>query len=144
MKLGKLAIGAVVAAVIMYFADWLWYTKCMVDYYTPMPNARPEPLMMWLILGVLVYSVAFVYIYTKGAGGGTPIGEGTRFGLWATFLAWIPMGFAWYALTNLAPMEEYLVDMAYRLVLSVGMGIVVAYVTGIPGQRTTAPTGGVN
>jgi len=46
MKLGKLAIGAVVAAVIMYFADWLWYTKCMVDYYTPMPNARPEPLMM--------------------------------------------------------------------------------------------------
>ena len=145
MKTGKLVISTVVVAVIMFVTDWLWYTQLMVNYFTPMPNARPEhPDFMWLILGVLIFSFAFVYIYSKGVGTGTPFGEGARYGFWVALLAWVSMGFAWYGLTSTAPLTEYLVDMVYRLVQMVVMGVVAAYLTGMPANKGQSATGSNN
>ncbi len=142
MKLGKLALGAIVAFVIMFLTDWLWYTMIMKDKMTHWSGERPEPLMMWLILGVLIYCVAFVYIFSKGVGSGAPVGEGARYGFWVTLLAWLPMGFVWYSLNSTSPLPEYLIDSVYRLVQAVVMGIAVAYLAGMQGDRGKTATGG--
>ncbi len=135
MKIQKIAIAAVVAAVFMFLTDWLWFGMLMKDSMTPIPNARPEPLMVWLALGMLIYSFAFAYIFVAGRGSGSAIAEGARFGFWATLFAWIPMGFVWYGLTSGAPMSEYLTEDVFRLVQMVIMGIIVGYMTGMGGHR---------
>jgi hypothetical protein len=107
--------------------------QLMANYFTPMAGAREMPEFVWLVLGLLIYSVAFVHIYGKGAGSDSKVNEGMRFGVWATLLAWAPMGLIWYALLDFAPISEYLVDIVYRLLQMIIVGILVAHLTGIPG-----------
>ncbi|MBK9985355.1 MAG: hypothetical protein IPP15_23950 [Saprospiraceae bacterium] len=135
MKLGKIAIAALAATVFMFLTDGLWYGIIMKDSMTPMPGARPEPDMVWLVLGMLIYCIAFAYVFVMGQGSGSPVGEGTRFGIWATLFVWIPMGFFWYALIAAAPLQEYLIDDVFRLVQTIIIGIIVAYLTGMSGHR---------
>ncbi len=135
MKPEKLVLAVVVAAVFMFLMDWIWYGMLMKDYFSVMPGAKPMPDMMWLILGIVIFSFAFVSIYAKGVSGGTPVGEGARYGLWITLLVFVPMGFIYYSMLTYAPLTEYLVDMVYRAIQLVIMGILVAYVTGLPATR---------
>ena len=143
MNLGKLAIGAVVSTIFIFLLDYVWYMVLMKDYFTMSPDARPEPMFVWLILGLLIFSVAFVHIYIKGAEAGTPVQQGMRFGVWAALFMWVPMNLIWYALMSTGALNEYLVDCVYRLVQMVLLGIIVAYVTGVPGgNRGKASDGG--
>ena len=142
MNLGKLAIGAVVSTIFIFLLDYVWYMVLMKDYFTMSPDAREQPMFLWLIIGLLIFSVAFVYIYIKGAEGGTPVQQGMRFGVWAALFMWVPMNLIWYALTSTAPLNEYLVDSVYRIVQMVVLGIIVAYVTGVPGTRGKGAGGG--
>lgn len=135
MKLGKIAIAALAATVFMFLTDGLWYGIIMKNSMTPMPGARPEPDKMWLVIGMLIYCFAFAYVFVMGRGSGSPAGEGARFGFWATLLVWIPMGFFWYALIAAAPLQEYLIDDVFRLIQTVVIGIIVAYLTGMGGDR---------
>ncbi|MDQ3015975.1 MAG: hypothetical protein M3R25_04530 [Bacteroidota bacterium] len=135
MKIEKLLLAVLVAAAFMFFMDWLFYSQLMVDYFTQMPTQKPMPDLPYMILGMLIFAFAFVSIYLKGVGGGTPVGEGARYGLWVTLLVFVPMGFIWYSLLSYAPLSEYLVDMLYHGVQMVIMGILVAYTTGVPSSR---------
>ena len=129
MNIGKLAIGAIITFVIFFLTDLLWYGMLMKDSMTPMPGARAEPLMMYMIFGMLLYSIAFVYIYLQGVGKGSPAGEGARYGIWVTVLMWLPLAFIFYGLTDYAPLQEHLSEGVFRLVQAVVMGVVVAYAT---------------
>jgi hypothetical protein len=133
MKIQKLAIAAVVSTAFIFLLDYVWYMVLMKDFFTPMPNQKAQPDFMWLILGILIYSFAFVYLYTKTAGNGSMVNEGVKFGLWASLLAWVSMGFIWYSLLDGASMSEMMVDTVYRIVQMVILGIIVAYLTGVPG-----------
>ena len=135
MKPGKLVLAVLVAALFMWLTDWLWYGILMIDYFTQPPGAKEMPDMMWLTLGILVFAFAFVSIYAKGVSGGTPVGEGSRYGLWVTLLVFVPMGFIFYSMYTHAPLTEYLVDIVYRAIQLAIMGILVAYVSGLPGHR---------
>jgi hypothetical protein len=137
MNLGKLAIGAVVSTIFIFLLDYVWYMVLMTE------DGREPPDFLWLIIGLLIFSVAFVHIYIKGAEAGTPVQQGMRFGIWATLIMWIPMNLLWYAVIKDHPLNVYLVDCAYRLVQMVLLGIIVAYVTGVPGgNRGKASDGG--
>ena len=142
MKLGKLLTSTVVVTVIMFLTDWLWYGMLMKDSMTPLPNARPEMDFTWMILGMLIYGFAFSYIFAQGRGTGSAVGEGARFGFWATLLAWIPMGFVWYGLVSTMPLSEYLTNDVFRLVQMMIIGIAVAYTMGMQGDRGKSATGG--
>ena len=141
MNLGKLAIGAVVSTIFIFLLDFVWYGILMKDN-APSPDMRPEPLFLWLIIGTFIFSVAFVYIYIKGAEGGTPVQQGMRFGVWAALFMWVPMNLFWYALMSTGELNDYLVDSVYRIVQMVVLGILVAYVTGVPGSRGKGTGGG--
>jgi len=137
MNLGKLAIGAVVSTIFIFLLDYVWYMVLMKE------DGREPPDFMWLIIGLLIFSVAFVHIYIKGAEAGTPVQQGMRFGIWAALIMWVPMNLIWYAVIKDHPISVYLVDCVYRLVQMVLLGIIVAYVTGVPGgSRGKASDGG--
>ena len=53
MKIQKLAIATVVAAVVLLLLDMVWYTMVMKDSMN-MPNQRPEPDMMWMIISYVI------------------------------------------------------------------------------------------
>lgn len=44
-----------------------------------------------LYLANLFFSIAFIYIYSKGHENKNPIVQGIKFGLWVTALMWIPL-----------------------------------------------------
>ena len=97
---------------------------------------------MYLVLGILIYNVAFAYMFGKFSGGGTPVSEGASYGFWVTLLAWLPMGFVWYSLNSTSPLNEYLMDSGYRLVQMIVIGIAVAYLSGMGGHRGKGVDGG--
>jgi len=142
MKLGKLAVCALVAFLIMFFTDWLWFGMLMKDSRTHWPGDRPEPLMMYLVLGVLIYAIAFAHMFGKYHSGGTPVNEGASYGFWVVLLAWLPMGIVWYALMDTQPLQEYLTNSGYRLVQQIIMGIAVAFLSGMGGHRGKGLDGG--
>lgn len=141
MKTGKLAVSVLVATVFFFLTDWLWYGMLMKPD-TPMPGMRTEPLMVHLVLGMLIYCFAFVSIFSKMVGGGTPVNEGARFGMWAWLLAWLPMAFIWYALVDYITLQDSLIEAVFRLVQMAIMGILVAYLAGFGGARGKDATGG--
>lgn len=133
MNVQKLLIAIVVSTVFQFLLDYLWYGMIMMDNMTPMPNARTEPDMMWLILSYIIFSLAFVYIYTKGVEHDTKLNQGMKYGIWVTILTSVAMGFLWHGLTTSPPLSERLMDMGYSLVKYILLGILVAYATGLPG-----------
>jgi len=134
-------VSVLVATVFFLLTDWLWYTMLMKPD-TPPPGFRPEPLMVHLVLGMLIYSFAFVMIMSKTVGGGTPVNEGAKFGMWSWLLAWLPMGIIWYSLQEYQTMQGTAMEMVYRLVQCVLMGIIVAYLAGFGGARGKSAGGG--
>ncbi len=129
MKIGKLLVSVIVATVFFFLTDWLWYGMLMKPA-TPMPGMRPEPIMWYMILGMAIYSYAFVTLYSKTSGSGTPVNEGARFGLWASLLVWIPMGFIWYGLVDYGTLSDSIIEMVFRVVQMSILGIIVAYLAG--------------
>lgn len=57
------------------------------------PGAPPSDAMLlrlWNYLGRAIFSLMFVYIYTRGYEGKPALGEGLRYGLWIGILIMVP------------------------------------------------------
>ena len=90
----------------------------------------------------VLFSVAFVSIYTKAAGSGSKMSEGVNFGIWTTVLVSLSMGLMWYALSDLSTLSETLIDVGFSLVKFVILGVIVAYLVTENGERGKATGGG--
>lgn len=134
MKIQKLAIATVVAAVVLLLLDMVWYTMVMKDSMN-MPNARPEPDMMWMIISYVIFALAFVTIYSKWDGGSSPVNSGLNFGLWTGLMVGLGLNLMWFSLTTMLTLNQVLVDAAYTIVKYIVVGIVVAYLTSSGGDR---------
>ena len=133
MKIQKLAIGALVATVILFLLDWVWYGMIMKDSMT-MPGMRPEPDMMWLIIGYIVFSVGFASIYSAWSGGTSKVSSGLNFGLWTGIMVGLGMNLVWFSLSTNMTLSQAVTDAVYTIVKYIIMGIGVAYATGHPGD----------
>lgn len=129
MKIQKLAIAALVGTVFLFLIDWVWYGMLMKDSMT-MPNARPEPDFMWLVISYIVFSVAFVSIYGAWNGGSNKVNSGLNFGLWIGIMVGLSMNLMWFSLTTTITLNQALMDSAYSIVKFILLGIVIAYVAG--------------
>lgn len=129
MKIQKLAIATVVAAVVLLLLDMVWYTMVMKDSMN-MPNARPEPDMMWMIISYVIFALGFVTIYSKWDGGSSPVNSGLNFGLWTGLMVGLGLNLMWYSLSTMMTLNQVLVDAAYTIVKYIVVGIVVAYLAG--------------
>jgi hypothetical protein len=132
MKIQKLAIGAAAATVFLFLVDYVWYAVLMKDSMN-MPNARPEPDFMWLVISYIVFSVGFVSIYGAWSGGSSKVNSGLNFGIWTGIMVGLGMNLMWYSLTTSVTLNQAFMDAAYTIVKYILVGIVVAYATGHPG-----------
>jgi hypothetical protein len=141
MKIQKLAIGAVVATILLFLLDWVWYGMIMKDSMT-MPGMRPEPDMMWLVLGYLVFSIGFVSLYSAWSGGASKVNAGLNFGLWAGIMVGLGMNLVWFSLSTNMTLSQAITDAIYTIVKYIIIGIAVAYATGHPGGHRGKDSGG--
>jgi hypothetical protein len=128
MKIQKLAIATVAGAVFLLLIDMLWYTMIMKDSMN-MPGMRPEPDMMWMIIGYVIFSLGFVSLYGKWNGGDSKVNSGLNFGLWTGIMIGVGMNLTWYSLSTAMTISQTLTDGAYTIVKYILLGIVVAYLS---------------
>lgn len=128
MKIQKLAIATIGGTVLLFLLDWVWYGMIMKDSMN-MPGARPEPDFMWLVISYVIFSLAFVTIYSKWNGGGSKVNSGLNFGLWMGILGGLAMNLMWFSLMDVMTLGQSLTDSVYTIIKYILLGIVVAYLS---------------
>ena len=76
---------------------------------------RDLPFFWSIALGYLVLGLLMAYIYPKGYSGGSPLGEGLKFGAIIGLLWWLPTNLVLYGVLD-GPFSIVLVDSAWPLV----------------------------
>jgi hypothetical protein len=134
MRAGKWA-GAIVAAfAVIVVTNWLVHGILLrADYQAMALSFRPVPLIrarMWIVLvGLAVFSVAFVYIYVRGVEAKPWLGQGIRYGILAWLLTVVPASLAEFV-TMYLPHPLVLRWIGYGLLQLVVTGLAVAAIVG--------------
>jgi hypothetical protein len=131
MNFQKIAVGAIAATIFLFLMDWIWYGMLMKDNMNA-STGRPEPDFMWLVIGYLVFSFAFVAIYMNWAGGSSKVNSGLNFGLWTGLMAGLGLSLIWYAVSTVMTLSQAFMEGAYTVVKFIIIGIIVAYATNKP------------
>ena len=82
MNWNRYFIGSIVVFVVLFFLDYLFHEVLLASFYAV--NAacmRPEPYMLAIILGELIFAFGFCFIFLKGYEG-KGCAEGVRYGLY--------------------------------------------------------------
>ena len=116
MNGSKFVPGALVAAVVAFLLSGLWHVVLMSDYYESAAVGGREAPLMWVIgLAYLMVGIIMAYMYPKGYEGGSPVGEGLKFGAIIGLLWWFPTNLVLYAVLD-GPSSAIFVDGAWHIV----------------------------
>ena len=135
MNFGKIIPSALAVAVFVFLLDWLFYGILMKDFFTPGAGALETPRFLWLFIAMLIFGFFFTHYYLTSFGGGSKVAEGFKHGAFMGLLVFGTMNFIMYSLMDRAVLSESFVDIIYRVVQCGIAGIIVAYITGLPGDR---------
>ena len=140
----KLLIGTLIAFVFIFMLDYLWYGLLMGDFFTRVSGVdREMPLFPFLILGTLIMAYAFCALYVKGFDNNKSlVSQGINHGILVCLLMFIPLGLIVYGVQEQAPLSEYLVDMVFRIIQFVVLGIIIAKFFGVNPERPGRTPGG--
>ena len=113
----RLVLGALAAFLVVFLLSGLWHVLLMRDFYDAAQGGtmRDPPLFLSIGLGYLVVGFIMAYMYPKGYEGGSPIGEGLKFGAIIGLLWWFPTQLVLYGALD-GPFAIVLVDGAWHLV----------------------------
>ena len=68
-------------SVVAFLLSGLWPVVLISDYYESVTVGGREAPLMWAIgLAYLMVGIIMAYMYPKGYEGGSPVGEGLKFG----------------------------------------------------------------
>jgi hypothetical protein len=103
----------------------------MGDFYESAAGGavREQPLLVPIGLAHLVVGFIMAYMYPKGYEGGSPLGEGLKFGVIIGLLWWFPTNLVLYGAQG-GPFSLVLVDGAWHLVEEGIAGAVLGLVYG--------------
>ena len=111
MNASKFVTGALVASVVAFLLSGLWHVVLMGEYYESVTVGGREAPLMWAVgLGYLVVGIIMAYMYPKGYEGGSPVGEGLKFGAIIGLLWWLPTNIVLYAVLDGSSSSEIFVD----------------------------------
>ncbi len=131
----KYAIAVVGNFVSMMVLGWLLHGMLLASTYRSMEGSlmRAEADFMahfhWLALGTLIFSLAFVWIYSKGVEEKSAVGQGARLGLAVWAVSSLPAAFITFATQNL-PSSVLAKSTCADLVMLVVSGIIAAVLYG--------------
>ncbi len=140
----KRFVGAWVAATaIGYVLSWLWHVVLMGEQYRAATAAvaRPEGevQMGMVVLGYVVLGALMAYTFPIGAKGGSPAGEGFRFGALIGLLWILPWSLVMVGIWQVG-LRIALIDAVWHIVEEGLAGIGVAYVYGMGAAAPAAVT----
>ncbi len=98
METKKIALAVVVTYIIMWVSGFLIHGLWLAPTYKALQNQgvsfRPQEAFahkIWLIwAGDLLYTILFVWIYTRGVENKPWVGQGTRYGILMTLFTVVP------------------------------------------------------
>ena len=96
----KLIISTIVVGILLFILGFLAYGVVLGEYlktHSSMPMRSPEDMKMWAFaVGSLLRALFLAMIYPAGYKGGSPAGEGFKFGLYmGLFFALPGVFFMW-------------------------------------------------
>jgi hypothetical protein len=100
---------------------------------------QPEDMMtmrVWVYLGRAIFSLIFVFVFTRGYEGKPGVGEGLRYGLWIGLLIYLPQFFMNIVLTH-RPADFLAVRGLASLVEAVVSGLIVGMIYKGPQKAAT-------
>jgi len=131
MSTVKLIICTVVSFVFLFVLDYVWY---VVIWQSSPEDATMK--MQWMVVAYLLFSVVFCYMYPKGVEGGDKTREGLRFGVLVALLAMVSQTFMWLAMPDMLvepdSLGTALINSAFHVVELGVLGVVVAFLSGVP------------
>lgn len=142
MKNQKIAIATVIAAVLIFAMDFLFYAVIMDNPGGGECCMKEMPDMMWMIISDVLLGLGFVVLYSKAAGSGSKISEGINFGIWVAVLVSIAMNIQWHSLSTAISLNMAMMDSAYGIVKFCILGVVVAHLVTIDGGDRGKVSGG--
>ena len=136
----KFIICTVVSFVFLFALDYVWYGVI----WSAGPEGM-EPRMEWMVVGYLIFSLAFCYMYPKGVESSNPTREGLRFGVLAALLAMVSQSFMWLAMPDMLVEPESLgttiINSAFHIVQLGSLGVVVAFMSGAGADKAEVRAG---
>ena len=133
MNTTKLIICTLVSFVFIFLTEYLWYGM--------LGNGGGSedmwPIWHWMIIGYLLFSLVFCYMYPKGVEGGAASQEGLKYGILIALLVQVSAGLGWLALPELLvesaqpTIGGFVKNSAFHIVQMGILGVVVAYLSGV-------------
>ena len=131
MKAKKLILCTAVIFVMYVVMDFVFYYYIFPERF--LSNAlREEPLKLWVILGLLIASFMFPYLYSKMAKGTHKTQEGMKLGFALGVFMYMPLFLIFYGTRDTRPLAAWLTNAAFHVIQFMVFGIVVAHISGIP------------
>jgi hypothetical protein len=133
MNVKKLTIGGITAGVVFFLLGWLIYGILLMDYMKGNPGLvsgynKPEPDMMWLVIGNLLAGFLIAYIFTRA--NVNTLANGLITGAVVGLLMTAFHSCMSYALTNLVSKKMMMADVLAAAVLCGLVGAVTGWVMG--------------
>ena len=126
MNIKNRLLASLAVLIITFALDYLVYGNLLSDFFAGSCN-KEMPDFVWLTTGLIIYAYMFCFIYSKIDWKGSRTQAGVRYGFWATLLMFVPFGVITYATTNCMTMNQVAVDLGYRLIATMLIGIVAAH-----------------
>jgi len=132
----KFVQAALAAFAVGFVLSGLWHVLLMADFYeSNAAGAVREAPVFWVIgLAYLLVGFIMAYMYPKGYEGGSPIGEGLKFGAIIGLLWWFASNLVLYGALE-GTFTVVLVDGGWHLVEQGLAGMAVAMVYGRSSQE---------
>ncbi len=91
----------VLYSILQYLVQRIFLMPTFPELYPSSPATQEiNTLRLYTYLGRAVFSIMFVYIYSRGMEGKAGIGEGIRFGFWIALLIQVPALFGGLVVLN--------------------------------------------
>lgn len=135
----KLILSTIVVGIVMFLLGWLLYGVIFMSYfqeYYEHVSRGADDMKIWAYAVASFVQAFFMYlIYSKGYSGGSPFGEGFKFGLYISLFMGIPYVFyTWGGMP--VKYQGVVVDGILMIIMLIIASIITAF---IHGKREVKP-----
>jgi hypothetical protein len=132
----KLVISTIVAGIVLFLLGWVFYGLLFMNYFTEyysLVQRSAGDMKMWAIaVSCLLQGFFLSYFYPRMQKGGSPFGEGFKFGFLFGLFESLPYMFSIWA-TMPVTYKAVVVDAIIMFVLTLIAGIIIGLIYGKKG-----------
>ncbi len=129
----KLIVSTIVVGILLFLLGYLSYGLLLAEYFkthSAMAQRSPEDMKIWAFgVGSLLRALFLAIIYRVGYKGGSPAGEGFKFGLYMGLFFALPMVFFMWGSSPIAYQTAIVDGLAEGIMLLIA-GLVTGLIMG--------------